>query len=158
MKNRTLISVLILIMAVLIIAGSCATGKKIISVDDAMKQFEGVYVNTEYSGQDVYHPQKFVITSDGRIEHWISATSEYSPFKGEYTVAKSWTDSKGNMYCTVDINYYGMGSHQELWKLDTSGKTFEKNSKRGHGGEYPTKIDTNVDPYGLLIYCIYYRQ
>jgi len=67
MKSRTLISVLILIMAVLVIAGSCATGKKIISVDDAMKQFEEIYINTEYSGQDVDHPQKFVITSDERI-------------------------------------------------------------------------------------------
>jgi hypothetical protein len=45
-----LLSLLIFILAVLIIAGNCATGKKIITVDDAMKQFEGVYVNTEYSG------------------------------------------------------------------------------------------------------------
>jgi len=87
-----------------------------------------------------------------------SATSEYPSFKGEYTVAKSWTYSKGKMYCIVDVNYYSIVRSQELWKLDKSGKTLEMNCKRGHGGEYPTKIDPNVDPYGLLIYCIYYRQ
>jgi hypothetical protein len=52
MKTRMFVSILILVLAVLIIIGSCATGKKMITVDDAMKRFEGVYVNTEYSGQN----------------------------------------------------------------------------------------------------------
>ncbi len=101
MKSRTLISVVILIMVVLIIAGSCATGKKIISVDDAMKQFEGVYVNTEYSGQDVYHPQKFVITN-------------------------KWIDSTGNIWYTL-IRDAGeiAGQDYGLCKISDSGKTWE---------------------------------
>jgi hypothetical protein len=152
------VSVLILVFAVLIIAGGCATGKKIISIDDAMKQFEGVYVNTEYSGQDPHYPQKFVIASDGRIERWASATSEYPSIKGEYTIAKSWTDLKGNMYCTVDVKQYGEARTQDLWKLDKSGKTLEVNYLLGHVGEYPTKIDPNVEPWGPLYYCIFYRQ
>ena len=158
MKTRTFVSTLILVLSVMIVIGSCATGKKIISVEDAMKQFEGVYVNTEYSGQNPYFPQKCVITSDGRIEKWALATSEYPILKCEYTVAKSWMDSKGNMYCNVDAKSVTRGRTQELWKLDKSGKTLEVNYMEGHVGEYPTKIDPNVDPDGPLFYCIWYRQ
>jgi len=50
MKTKMVISISILGLAVIIIAGSCAIGKKMITVDDAMKRFEGVYVNIEYSG------------------------------------------------------------------------------------------------------------
>jgi len=157
MKTKMVISISILGLAVIIIAGSCAIGKKMITVDDAMKRFEGVYVNIEYSGQKMTQPQKFVITSDGRIEDWSLATNEYPSFKGKYTVAESWTDSKGNMYCKVDLNYGGART-QELWKLDKSGKTLEVNFNFGSGGEYPTKIDPNVEPYGPLYYCIWYRQ
>jgi hypothetical protein len=64
MKSRRLISISIFVLAVLIIAGSCATGKKLITVDDAVKNFNGVYVNTEY-GERAYQPQKIVITIDG---------------------------------------------------------------------------------------------
>jgi len=100
-QTRTLASILILVLAVLIIAGSCATGKKMITVDDAMKQFEGIYVNTEYSGLKTTQPQKYVITSDGRVEDWSIATNEYPSFRDQYTVVESWADSKGNMYLSL---------------------------------------------------------
>ena len=161
MKTRTLTLTVILIMAVLVITGSCATGKKIISVDVAMKKFEGVYVNTEYSGEGYTHPQKKVITSDGGIEDWALATNTYPSWKGEYKVAESWMDSKGNTYCTVDTNYYGAGKAQELWKLDKSGKILEVNYKNiTVRGEYPKKIDPNPEPNVIptLHYCIWYRQ
>jgi hypothetical protein len=157
MTTKKVIFGVLLILTVFVILVSCATGKKIITVDDAMKRFEGVYVNTEYSGQEMTQPQKFVITSDGRIEDWSLATNEYPSFKGKYTIAESWTDSKGNMYCKVDLNY-GSGKTQELWKLDKSGNTLEVNYKFGGGGEYPTKIDPNPDPsaFPSLYYCIWY--
>ena len=157
MKTRMFVLILILVLAVMIIAGSCATGKKMITVDDAMKKFEGVYVNTEYSGQKATHPQKFVITSDGRVEDWSRATNEYPSFKGTYTVAESWTDSKGNSYCKADATY-GFTRSQQWWRLDKSGNTLEVNFKFGSGGEYPTKIDPDVGSDGPLYYCIYYRQ
>ena len=70
-ENQNVVSILILVLAVLFFVGSCSTGKKIISVDDAMKQFERVYINTECSGQDPDYPQKVVITSDGeRLLRW----------------------------------------------------------------------------------------
>jgi hypothetical protein len=159
MKTRTFTSIMILILAVLIVAGSCATGKKMITVDDAMKQFEGVYVNTEYSGLKTTQPQKYVITSDGRIEDWSIATNEYPSFRDQYTVVESWADSKGNMYCTVDI-ISGSYKIKALWKLDKSGNTLEVNFTYGSGGDYPTKIDSTPDPnaFRRIYYCIWYRQ
>ena len=161
MKTRTLVSILILVLAVLIVIGSCATGKKIISVDDAMKQFEGVYVNTEYSGEGRTNPQKKVITSDGRIEDWALATNTNPSVKGEYKRAESWTDAKGNTYCTVDTRWYIQDVRtKELWKLDKSGKILEVNYKVTVRGEYPKKIDPNPEPNVIptLRYCIWYRQ
>ena len=159
MKTRMLVLILILVFTVLIVIGSCATGKKIISVDDAMKKYSGVYVNTECSGEGYTHPQKKVITSDGRIEDWALVTSTNPSRKCEYKVAKSWMDSKGNTYCTVDAKLHEART-KGLWKLDKSGKILEVNYKITVRGEYPKKIDPNPDPNVIptLHYCIWYRQ
>jgi hypothetical protein len=160
MKTRMLVSILILVLAVMIIAGSCATTKKAISEEDAMKVFEGVYVNTEYSGQSYTPPQKVVITADRRFEDWALATNEYPSWKAEYKVAESWIDSKGNTYCTVDMRYSHGDRTKELWKLDKSGKILEVNFQITVRGEYPKIIDSNPDPTIIptLHYCIWYRQ
>jgi hypothetical protein len=50
MKTRTLVSILILVLAVLIIAGSCATMKKEISETDFFEAYSGTWINTDYSG------------------------------------------------------------------------------------------------------------
>ena len=156
MKTRMLVSILILILAVLIVSDGFAKRRKAIPIEDAIKQFEGIYVNTEYSGQQ-NQTQKFVITSDGRVEDWLLATNEDPSWKGSYTVAESWTDSKGDMYCKVDLNY-GVSWVKELWRLDESGNTLEINYKFGRSGEYPTKIDPNADPSEFIYYWIGYRQ
>jgi hypothetical protein len=159
-QTRTLVSILILVFAVLIIVGSCATGKKIITVDDAMKKFEGIWINTEYAESDFMHPQMFIITSDGGIEYRQLSTKTIPTNQGKYTVAESWTDSKGNIYSTVDTKWK-IGWHtQELWKLDKSGNILETNYKLTMDEEYPTKIDPNPDPNAFtpIYYCIYYRQ
>jgi hypothetical protein len=67
-----------------------------IFLNDAMKKFEGVYINTEYSGEGYTHPQKKVITSDGRYDDWVLATNTYPSWKGEYKMADSYMDSRGN--------------------------------------------------------------
>jgi len=119
MKTRTLVSILILVLAVMVIAGSCATGKKMVTVDDATKQFAGVYVNTKYSGSNPNEPQKLVITSDGRLENWQVVNDERTLLTAEYSVTESWLDSKGNTYCTVNAKFYMGPVLQGLWKLDS---------------------------------------
>ena len=126
-----------------------------------MKKFEGVYVNTEYSGEGYTHPQKKVITSDGRLEDWALATNTNPSWRGEYKVAESWMDLKGNTYCTVDARWYIHDDRtKELWKLDKSGKILEVNYQITVRGEYPKIIDPNPEPTIIptLYYCIWYRQ
>jgi len=160
MRTRTLVSIVILVLAVLLVISSCATGKKMITVDDAMKKFEGVWINTEYEELDFMHPQKLIVTSDGRIETRQLSTQTIPSDKGEFTVAESWTDLKGNMYCTVDVKWQMVGRTKELWKLDTSGDIHEINYMLSFGDEYPTTIDPDPDPNAAtaLYYSIYYRQ
>jgi hypothetical protein len=102
-------------MAVLAITLSYAAEKTLISPDIAMKQFAGVYVNTEYSGEYVTKPQKLVITSGGRREEWSYAKEDEFPSGiREYKIAESWVDSRGNTYCTVDVNTGTGAKMQEL--------------------------------------------
>jgi len=101
-----------------------------------------------------------IIASDGRIEDRQLSTQTIPSNQGKYTIAESWTDSKGNIYCTVDTKWKIGWYTQDLWKLDKSGNIFERNYKLTIDEEYPTKIDSNPDPDAatLLYYCIYYRQ
>ena len=46
MKTRRLVSILILVMAVLFIAGSCATGKK---AEKGVNELYGTWENEEYN-------------------------------------------------------------------------------------------------------------
>ena len=163
-RKSSFLSILILITIVMIIAGSCATGKKIISTDDAMKQFEGVYLNTDYEGYIDLYPQKRIIFSNGKMESYNKANRGSPSFKCEYMIEESWSDSTGNIYSTVYVKWTPASiTSFELWKLDKTGNTLEINSNYFYLGEdvsdeYPTKIDPNSETYPKLIYYIWYRQ
>ena len=47
MKARTYVSILILVLAVLIVVGSCATKRKAISNDDFFQAWSATWINTE---------------------------------------------------------------------------------------------------------------
>jgi hypothetical protein len=161
MKSRMFVAICSMLLITFIYISGCATRKKIISSDEAMKKFKGVYVNTEYSGEGYNHPQKWVLTSDGRWENWALATNKNPSWRGEYKVAESWMDSEGNTYCTVDARtFIHEDKTKELWKLDKSGKILEINFKYAIRGEYPAKIDPNPDPEAVptLYYLIFYRR
>ena len=56
MKTRALISILIFVIVVLIIVGSCATGKKAsVTERDLFKELSGTWVNTDYLGNWEYY-------------------------------------------------------------------------------------------------------
>ena len=64
MKTRNLVSILILVLAVMVIAGSCATMK---SPDKMVyERFCGTWVNTEYEGKE-YPAVKEIYNPDGTI-------------------------------------------------------------------------------------------
>ena len=159
MKTNASVFSVSIIVTVLLISASGATGKKMVEVDDAMKSISGIWVNTEYSGTDIFHPQKFVLTSDGRVEFWMNTTLEYPTATGKYNVTKSWTDLKGNLYSTIELEYYDGDKSQDLWKLDKSGNTLEVNYRMAGSG-YPERIDPNprAKPPQYEYYFILYRQ
>jgi len=157
MISRMLVSIIIFVLALLIVAGSCTTGKKIISVNNAIKDFEGIFVNTEYPGS-LRYPQKIVITSDGRVGTWFQSYPKNFSDSAEYKIVESWRDSKGNIYCKVDAIWGGGLGTNELWRLDKARITFERNYIYAVHEEYPTEINPNPEASIAVYYMIYYRQ
>ena len=148
MKSRTLISVLILIMAVLVITGSCATGKK--AVKAPVESVYGTWVNPDYnttgkkSAKLIYKPDGTCI----KISH-TDITMGQGPYK--YTIPESWMDSDGKKYYKVDFFYETeQGIEYYLMRLNETDSVLEF---VWSNIDYPTKIDPEH-----MNYLIYYRQ
>ena len=147
MKTRTFISVAIIIMAVLIIAGSCAADK----MAYISKEYEiyGTWVNPDNKnigqrfGKIVFHP-------NGRMEVYGADTGPAVDTKGGFVITNKWTDSKGNIWYTI-IFKFGVQNQYGLLKISNSGKTLEFN----YGNDYPKEINPS-DVHS--VHFIFYRQ
>ena len=93
MKTRTLISSVILIMAILLIVGSCATGKKAISDEDFLEVFSGTWINT-----DIRINQKKINYHDGTWEMYGKVNNTIPIFTGKEIILEKWVDSKGTIW------------------------------------------------------------
>ena len=96
MKTRTLVSILILIVAVPIMAGSCATRRKAISEEDFFEAWSGTWINTDYGGGNT--GQKIINHPDGTREIFGMLTSKIVGRKEKCTVLYQWLDSKGTIW------------------------------------------------------------
>ncbi len=159
MKTRTLILVF-LIMAVLIIAGSCATGKKAYEAKEDEELF-GTWVNleelrraeeTEYD--DRGQARKIVFHPDGTLDFYWTSTSTRKG-DGTFSIIEKWTDDEGNIwYKSIQkVPSLNMIAHA-LTKISNSGNTMESSFKTS--GEFPTLLDPN--DLRVSNYEIYYRQ
>jgi hypothetical protein len=164
MKVRTLLSILILIVVLLIASDGFARRKKVVPIEEAIIQLEGVYTNTEYSGYDLYHMQKCVIRADGIFEKHSKANIDSFSMKAEYEIVESWYDSRGHLCCTANAKWLDLTT-LELWKLNIEQKVFESTYKIFFLGEksddeYPKKMIPNPDSDSnpKLYYVKYYRQ
>ena len=94
MKTITLVSILILTSTVLIIAGSCATGKK--AVKAPIESVYGVWANLDYNTEQKM--AKLIFKPDGTFTEYnhTDITIYLGPYK--YTIPESWIDSDGNKY------------------------------------------------------------
>jgi hypothetical protein len=145
MKTRTLI-LAVLIMAVLIITGSCATGKK--AVKAPIESVYGTWVNQDYNTVTAY--AKFNIRPDGIIERTTHTEIEYSKsLEATFTIIESWMDSDGNKYYKVEY-VRGIDTWYELWRINETDSVWEFVLSQV---EYPSEIDPNH-----FNYRIYYRQ
>jgi hypothetical protein len=93
MKARTLVSMLILILAIMIIVGSCTTKKKAVSTEDAMKILSGKWVNESFPDE-----QLLVHYHDGRFEMYQTPLQQRMAFSGTLKIYESWRDSEGVLW------------------------------------------------------------
>ena len=142
MKARTYVPILVFVLAVLIIAGSCATGKK--SVKAPLEPFYGTWVNPDYNGLEPV--AKKIIRPDETYTNYNRTDIPRGDGPYKYTIAESWMDSDGKKYYKVEafIEKYG------LYRLDETDSVLECVWSTV---EYPSEIDTDH-----LNYRIYYRQ
>jgi len=152
MKTRTFVSIMILVLAVFIVVGNCATRRKAISEQDFWNAFSGTWVNTEYSEiGDLFFEQKWIVYPDGKFEFYPRATDTNPSRQGYYfTITEKWIDSEGVIWYK-SILQAGVTQYQ-LGKISDSGKTWEFCSGPD---TYPTEIDKSFTRY---VYFIRYRQ
>ena len=146
MKTRTFVSILILVLAILIIIGSCATGKK--AVKAPVESVYGEWANIDYNTEP--KTAKCKVRPDGIIEVASHTELEYHPWDDlSFTIIESWMDSDGNKYYKVD-EVAGIDTWYELWRINETDSVFEWVWSQI---EYPSEIDPNHPNYRIL-----YRQ
>ena len=146
MKTRTFVSIMFLVLSIMVIAGSFATGQDVdvAKVDD--KLF-GTWVNLDYD--KTWRYAKVVRTPERAYEEYKMSYSEMPVLKGEYTIEEKWTDSKGYTYYKITVTAHG-ALYYILSKIDKAGNKYED--------VWSTlSMPTGIDPENAL-YRIYYRQ
>ena len=159
MKTRTFVSILIIVLVVLVIAGSCATKKRMMKDSE---ELYGTWTNEEYKStippfeKEVYNP-------DGTYE---SFRTEVAPWEkdveileggwirgtfGTFVIEDKWIDADTNVWYKV-VNYDGNYRVFYLMKVSNSNNILEYMFSFI---DYPVEIDTN-NVQGK--YAIYYRQ
>ena len=157
MKARPLVSILILVLAVLIIVGSCATGKKAyVAMED--EEIYGAWHNPDYDETD--KSAMFVFETDGILQTYKTASMTKKWWSGKYTITDKWIDDEGNIwykFLVTDIKLEPI-SHSEtekyyyLGKISDSGRVFEFSSS---GYDYPPEINPDNLKYPSVVH---YRQ
>ena len=147
MKTRTFVSILILALAVMVIAGSCATGKKVVKAP--IESVYGAWANPDYNTRGQFMA-KIIVRPDGIIEMATHTELEYKQYdEVTFTIVDSWMDSDGNKYYKVDVVRYTLDEY-ELWRINETDSVWEYVWSLN---DYPTEIDPNH-----FNYRIYYRQ
>ena len=154
MKTRTYILILILVLAVLIVVGSCATKSVRTKSDEALY---GTWVNSEYMGST--HPFGMeVYNSDGTWQSYRRGVSAYeedievldggwikAQF-GSFTIEDKWVDADTNVwYKVVAYLGYEIDSHlaEGFYMLMKVGKSNNILEYMRSMIDYPVEIDTN---------------
>ena len=154
MKSRTLVICLILVLVLLIIVGSCASGKNAY-VKYPDEELYGTWINTEYKGSTVPFTIR-VFNPDWTFEAYrlglsvweedVEKTEEgWIPAEhGTYKIEDKWMDTDGNAWYKIkmavgDVEDYEMGICG-LIRLSDSNNTFEMSFAFM---DYPAEIDPN---------------
>jgi hypothetical protein len=137
-------------LAVLFIAGSCATLKKPY-IPKENEECYGTWINPEYNNSIRLVAAKDVYAPDGTWHSYMSVTDSQSSAKGWFKILKKWTDSEGNIWYRIDFNDPGVEIiRHQLTKISNSGNTMESVFS---AVEHPKELDKDN-----INYRIRYRQ
>jgi len=151
MKARTYVSIMILVLAVLIVVGSCATDKMAYISKDY--EIYGTWINPD--AKPIVQKAKIVIHPNGKMELYPTITSA-SFGHNEFVITNKWIDSKGNIWYTLIFDWGELYQQDTfdpdyvLCKISDSGKTLELSWTNT---DYLKEIDPNYTDYHIL-----YRQ
>jgi hypothetical protein len=152
MKTRTFVLTSILVLTVLVIAGSCATRKLAVSEDDFINAYTGTWFNPERSGVG-YDFQKLIVHTDGTWDIYSSDEVKQRMGYGDFTLVESWEDTEGTLWFRLSKVSDTGDPIFEYGKISNSGKTLEFLFVAGT--ETVKKWEPD-NPY--YEYRIYYRQ
>ena len=125
MKTRAFVSILILVLAVLITAGSCATRKIAITDEDLSNAYTGTWINEEYDDIAGKKPKK-VYFPDGTWKRYRNIDSEYFSCEGEDILVDKWKDPNGTIFFESKCECFSHGNTgYQLAKISDSGNTLE---------------------------------
>ena len=157
MKTRTYVSIFILVFAVLIIAGSCATGKKAYVAQKDEELF-GTWINPDYDVTSI--DAKITYGPDGVLQVYHSTPTKRVQWRAKYTITDKWIDAKGIIWYKWFVNEIKEGAISTpdtegyccLGKISDSGRKLELSGSRY---DYPTEVNPDSLKYD---YTILYRQ
>ena len=158
MKTRLLVSILILVVVLMFLVGSCATGKKAYVVQEDEELF-GTWINPDYE-EKMVQSAKLIFEPDGVLRGFATANTTKEPSTSKYTITDKWIDDKGNIWYKFLITEmkFGVISHPDsekyyyLCKISDSGRILEF-SRSGY--DYPPEVNPDNLRYPTRVY---YRQ
>jgi hypothetical protein len=155
MKTRTSVLIVILVLAVLIVADSCATGKKsYVTKDDVFNELSGTWYNEEYEKPTKDAMPKVIVHSDGSFDEYKEFAETTAPRHNtgqSVSIKEAWTDSKGNTW--YQARFIISWANQELFetgKVSDSGNVWESVYS---SVDYPAGVNSEH-----FNYEIHYRQ
>jgi acetyl esterase/lipase len=158
MRQKTITSCFLSVTFVLNVLSSYASGQSQALNEEILKKICGTWANIAYSCDKGTPPQKIVLKYDRTFEIYNLASKHSPTDKGDYNILESYSDKKGNTYCKATMkSLYSEESSFELWKLDTSGNTWESKftfTKNTFAKESELHPDTSA----AFHYTIYNRR
>ena len=154
MKTRTIISILILILTVMFIGGSCATRKKVLPTDN-VDELVGTWLNPEYEGKGGVEP-KFTMKADRTVLMYASINDKEASYNGKITeIGEKWMERDGSIYYKLIVYYESaVETVYSLVRISPDRSFFEE-VYWANPPEYPPEFDRENSK---LYYRIWYRQ
>jgi len=154
MKTTKLVLVCTLVVAAIVIIGSCTASRKTTVESESISSIlTGTWINHEYD--DVLElPAKIVLNSDGSYDLFENVDDTRRSWWGKRTILESWADSTGTYWykATRDDNWTEAVVYYELGKIDPTKAVWEFID---YSVGYPDEWEPDNMRY---LYRIYYRQ